>query len=80
MIAEIIYPIVITLQIKKSKFKNRMLVMEADRISYFEINESIRKIFETPIEDCEIFEKDSNESNYELHLISISKYKVINNK
>jgi hypothetical protein len=54
--------------------------MEVDRISYFEINESIRKIFETPIEDCEIFEKDSNESNYELHLISISKYKVINNK
>ena len=75
MMTEIIYPIVIDLKIKKSRFISRLLVVEKDRISYFDKNETMNLIFESPIEDCQIFEKNSwKEKSYELHLISLSKY------
>ena len=71
----IIYPIILDLKIKrKSSTCKRMLIVEHDRIKYYESKNLKNKKFESPIEDCQIFEKNKeSKSNYELHLISISK-------
>ena len=69
----IIYPIVIELKVKKTKFSRRLLVVEQDRIKYYDVKETKMLLFEANIEDCEVFEKNANNKYVsDLHLISRS--------
>ena len=69
----IIYPIVIELKVKKTKFSRRLLVVEQDRIKYYDVKETKMLLFEANIEDCEVFEKNANNKSVsDLHLISRS--------
>ena len=68
------FPIVLEVKVKKVKFITRLLVIEKDRIMYFDLETVKQPLFTSPIDDCEIFDKQSEDKSLcELHLISRSK-------
>ena len=72
---ELIYPLILEVKVKKECLKRIIFILDKDSIKFLDKNYPKVLLFQTPIEDCEVFLRKSDDIlKQEIYLISRSKY------